>query len=343
MLNIALISDSLTFECLDAESNVHYITPKNYKKILLTSKIDFLFVESTWLGLGNEWRYKVATSPERKVHRLLDFIMQRNTNSLSKVVNFAKEHNIPTVFWNKEDPVHYDRFIASAKIFDYIFTVDAGSISNYQKHTDAIINTLPFAVQSKLHNSNKLPLKTNGRANFVGSYGNPNHVTRKYWQDLMFDKVPSIIPLDIYDRNSDRANAMYRFPKIKNSLVLSKVTNGATADIYKNYVFSLYVNTVETSTTMLSRRLVEIIACGAVAITNGSPAVEKYFKNFCYVVSTEEELLSVLEEIKDGVPQYAIDRAVAGAKYIANNHTWEHRIEQICSVINQGINDEKNQ
>jgi spore maturation protein CgeB len=333
MLNIALISDTLTFECLDEASNVKYITPKNYKKILSANKIDFLFVESTWLGLNNQWRYKVATSPERKVHRILDFIMQRNTNSLSKVVSFAKEKNIPTIFWNKEDPVHYDRFIASATLFDYIFTVDEGSIINYQKHTSAIINTLPFAIQTSLHNSNNLPSKTNGKANFVGSYGNPNHVTRKYWQDLMFDKVPSVMSLDVYDRNSDRPNMMYRFPKLNNTQVLSKVTNAETANIYKNYDLSLNVNTVETSTTMLSRRLVEIIACAGVAITNDSPAVQKYFKDYCYVVKNEDDLFDVLNSIKDGIPQSAKDRALAGAEYIKNHHTWDQRLQFVLDII----------
>lgn len=333
MLNIALISDTLTFECLDEASNVKYITPKNYKKILSANKIDFLFVESTWLGLNNQWRYKVATSPKRKVHRILDFIMQRNTNPLSKVVSFAKEKNIPTIFWNKEDPVHYDRFIASATLFDYIFTVDEGSIINYQKHTKAIINTLPFAIQTSLHNPNNLPSKTSGKANFVGSYGNPNHVTRKYWQDLMFDKVPAVMSLDIYDRNSDRPNMMYRFPKLNNTQVLSKVTNAETANIYKNYDLSLNVNTVETSTTMLSRRLVEIIACAGVAITNDSPAVQKYFKDYCYVVKTEDDLLDVLNSIKDGIPQSAKDRALAGAEYIKNHHTWDQRLQFVLDTI----------
>ncbi len=337
-LNIALISDSLTQECLDRESNVTFLTPGNYRSALSENKFDFLFVESAWLGINNEWKYKIATSPNRFVHRVLDFALQRNNKTLSNILNISKKKGIPTVFWNKEDPVHYDRFIDSAMLFDYIFTVDEGSIENYKAQTNAIINTLPFAVQKSIHNPSNLPENTNGRANFVGSYGNKGHITRKFWQDLFFSAVPEIMPLDIYDRNSDRPNPMYRFPKLNNIIIFNKVTNKKTAEIYKNYDVSLNVNTVESSDTMLSRRLVEIIACGGVAITNNSPAVENYFKDYCYVVSSEDDLIKILQSIKAGIPDIARDRAMAGAKYISENHTWDRRLQFILDVFSDHKN-----
>ena len=46
---------------------------------------------------------------------------------LFEILKYCKENKIPTVFWNKEDPVHYNNeyggsFSDTAKNFDYIFT-----------------------------------------------------------------------------------------------------------------------------------------------------------------------------------------------------------------------------
>lgn len=333
MINIALISDSLTRECLIAqECNITIITPSNYKKSL-TCEIDLLFIESAWIGVDDDWKYKVASYPRKSINRFLNFFGIIGNYRLKKAIDFAKSKNIPTIFWNKEDPVHYDRFIDSARLCDFIFTVDELSIPRYKEDTNAIIDVLPFAVQEKFHFYNNDISGTNGKANFVGSYGNPNHVARKFWQDFFFKEVPLFMHLDIYDRNSDRKQEFYRFKEIENTTIKDKISNENTAEIYRGYDLSINVNTVENSTTMFSRRLIEIIACGGIAITNDSPAVQRYFKDYCYVVSTEKDFFDVLDDIKDGVPEKAKERAVAGAKYIAENHTWGARLRYIEKVI----------
>ena len=122
-MKIALIADELTSNSLNIEVNIKHITLLNYKLILNFWKPDILFVESAWQGYKNRWKFKIASYPDYP---------KRNNNKLKKIVKYAKSLGVPTVFWNKEDGVHFDRFIESAKLFDHIFTVDENCIPKCQ-------------------------------------------------------------------------------------------------------------------------------------------------------------------------------------------------------------------
>ncbi|ELK4666013.1 glycosyltransferase [Campylobacter coli] len=328
ILKIALIADELTYASLKVEDGVvvKNITPLNYKLVLYFWKPDFLFVESAWHGFKNKWKYKIASYPDYP---------KRNNNQLKKLISYAQKNNIPTVFWNKEDYVHFDRFIESAKLFDFIFTVDENCISRYKSYVgeNSFVGVLLFAVQSKFHNFTGFNFTLN-RANFVGSYSRHIHEKRRFYQDMMFKLSSQVNNLDIFDRNSNRKSTNYRYPKFKGMQIYPSVEYEKTAEIYKKYLISLNVNTIENSPTMFSRRLIEIIACGGVAITNHTLAIEKYFKDYCYSFQTEGELKDILYRFeKDGLSEDDKIKLKNGAEYIAKNHTWKQRLKQIVDTI----------
>lgn len=328
MLKIALIADNLTSCSLEHEISIStkHITPSNYKFVLKYFKPDVLFVESAWQGYKNKWKFQIASYKDYP---------KRNNKKLQKVVSYAKKLGIPTVFWNKEDGIHFDRFINSAKIFDHIFTVDKNCIPKYKAiiSKDVTVNTLMFAVQSKFHHYNNENF-TRYAANFVGSYSHHIHDKRREWQNMAFRALEATgLPLDVYDRNSDRKSLTYRYPDFKNITVNQAVAYKETAKLYKDYIISLNVNTITDSETMFSRRLVEILASGGVAITNNTKAVEKYFKNYCYVVDTYEEMIFVISKLKNGLTEKDRIMTKKASEYVLNHHTWEHRINEIRKVV----------
>ena len=83
---------------------------------------------------------------------------------------------------------------------------------------------------------------------------------------------------------------------------------------------------------MYSRRLIEILACGGIAVTSPAMSVEKHFKDFCHVVSSYEEAVELFSRLKLGPSKDDLERAKAGAEYVRNNHTWRHRIEDIVQL-----------
>lgn len=326
-MRIAYIADELTASCLQARWNAIAVTPLNYRWVLRFQKPDFLFVESAWQGNDKRWKYKIAAYPDYP---------QRNNALLSKVVEYARDRGIPTVFWNKEDGAHYDRFIASAKLFEYIFTVDQNCVPRYIDATNGSskVNALPFSVESKFHHFTGFNFKKRS-ANFVGSYSKHIHERRRNWQEMMFQACAATgMPLHIYDRNSARKSENYRYPALPGLTVNLAVPYCDTGQIYRDHVVSLNVNTVEDSPTMYSRRLVEIIACGGIAVTNPTPSVERYFSDYCHIVENAYDCREVMKRLlTDGPSKQDLARAQAGAEYISKEHTWTRRMEYIRSIL----------
>jgi hypothetical protein len=325
-LRVALISDEITRHCLASVCDTVNLTPLNWRFLLRVWKPDFLLVESAWLGRANSWKYKIASYPDHPT---------RNNLQLAKLIAFARDRGIPTVFWNKEDGVHFDRFIASARLFDHVFTVDENCVERYRSlvNSATTVNTLMFPVQPATHSFDGFNFKHH-RANFVGSYNLHIHDRRRYWQDMFFGAASNVgLGLTIVDRNSSRKSSDYRYPTLKDMQVLPSALHEHTARIYKDYLVSLNVNTIEDSPTMYSRRLVEILACGGIAVTNPSPAVDRLFKDYCHVVHNADEACELFDRLKHGPSSDDLARAEAGARYVLSEHTWALRLEQIVRVI----------
>jgi spore maturation protein CgeB len=326
-LKVALIADELTRSCLALECQVRDLTPINYKFFLKFWKPDVLFVESAWQGLGNAWKYKIASYQDHP---------KRNNNSLRSVVSYARDLGIPCVFWNKEDGVHFDRFISSASLFDYIFTVDENCISRYRAAVGPHVAVAPlmFAAQPVIHSPSP-----NGyvhqRACFVGSFSWHVHDRRRKWQEILF-AASSDVGLTVFDRNSGRRSSYYRYPDLPWLEVRPSVHHTRTPQIYRDYMISLNVNTVEDSGTMFSRRLIEILACAGLAVTTPALSVSRYFKDYCHTVSSLKEAQELFGRLRNGLSANDRQMIAAGAEYILKRHTWTHRLEEIMTVISGG-------
>lgn len=323
-VKVAVIADRLTEECFSYECRTVNITPWNYRAVFKIWRPDFLFVESAWEGHRRKWKYKIATYQE---------FPARSNHTLRKVVAYARDLGIRTVFWNREDGVHFERFIDSAQSFDHVFTVDSNYVGHYQKLLPdrATVQALPFAAQPLIHSFSGFNFKYN-RANFVGSYSHHIHDQRRARQDMLF-KAADSLGITIFDRNSKRKSHNYRYPQIQNMEIKPAVPYAATAKVYKDYLVSLNVNTVEDSPTMFSRRLVEILACGGIAVTTPAKSVDSLFKEYCHIVENPEDTAELFGRLRNGPSSDDLERARAGAEHVLQKHTWSHRLTEVIQAI----------
>lgn len=326
MYKIALISDNLTASALEADASLFHITPFNYWLMLKIVKPDILLIESAWQGYKNTWKYKIASYPDYQ---------KRNNDKLVKVINYAKQLGIPTVFWNKEDSVHFHRFIDSAKHCDKIYTVDVNAVKLYQDVLgDTIpIDILPFPVQPKLH----YPFKSKNiikRCSFVGSFSTHIHTIRRERQMMLFEAAQES-GLDIFNRNSDRKNSVYSYPVLSDNMnIFPSIIPQETVKIYNDYIVNLNINTIEDSRTMYSRRLIEIIACESMAITTPAQSVEYNFKDFCYSISSKDEAKQHIDRIcMDGLSKSELDMLRSGREYVCTTFSYKKFLETIMENI----------
>lgn len=332
MIKIALISDELTFTSLKSMKDVEVvpITLKNAKRVFHFFRPFLFIVESAWFGHQEAWRYQIASYPGYP---------ERNNDNLRIVVELARYYNIPTVFWNKEDGAHFHRFIKTAALFDYVLTVDINMLPFYRKNlTNFVkIGALPFAISSKIHYSfpNFHLMSKSNKSLFIGSYSQHIHESRKKWQDIFF-KAASNHGLVIYDRNSNRKSEYYRYPDLPNLQVKNAVPYYQTGSIYRKFNHCLNVNTVENSSTMFSRRLIEIMACGTLAVTNPSVSVSYLFNNMCEVVSTQEEANDLLIQLSYGLTNQQKEMCQYASEHVLKYYTYETWLDRIKEFVGIG-------
>jgi spore maturation protein CgeB len=317
-LRIALVADELTRIGLQPDCELRNLTPLNWRWLLRTWRPDIVLVESAWAGVRNSWKYCIASYPD---------VPRRSNRKLEQMVAFARGRGIPTVFWNKEDGAHFDRFIKSACLFDHVLTVDENCLPRYRAMLPpaATVGTMMFPVQPLHHAFTGFRFETR-RANFLGSYSHHIHDRRRERQRLLFEPAAGILGLTVFDRNSDRSSANYRYPQLAGMEVRPVVPVDRTGAIYREFVASLNVNTVEDSPTMISRRLMEIMACGGIAVTTPALSIERHFAGLVLAIDSEAEATEQFERLRHGPSADDLERARAAADLVAREHTWASRL-----------------
>ena len=314
-LRIAAIMDEFTKACFLPVCRIHPLHCARYEEQLLACRPDLLLVESAWRGEEDSWRHMVAD----------------RSGELLGLLDMCRRRNIPTVFWNKEDPSHFDTFIETARLFDHVFTTDIDSIQRYRdalKHDR--IHLLPFACQPRIHNPIVSAPRKNG-FNFAGSY------YRQYPERCEdFDRVVSTIstlaPVVIYDRNSERGEPAFAFPKRYAAMLKPALPYHRIDEAYKGHRFAINMNTIKQSQTMFARRVYELMACNTVVVSNYSRALRSVFGDL--VIATDQ--VSLLEHrLRPVVDEPGSLRRLRllGLRKVLTEHTYARRVQYMASRV----------
>ncbi len=321
-LRAAVVMDDFTYECFRDECNLIRVNPKDWQGIISSDRPDFLFVESTWKGNNGAWSCMVNRP-----------YYQRD-EPLPSLVRWCREQNIPTVFWNKEDPPNYDRFIAAAELFDYIFTTDADCVPRYRDDVghDRIF-PLPFAAQPTIHNPIRSRDQRVGPLCFAGTYYQEKYPQRQ--KDLETLLAPAASRgLTIFDRQHgfSRTEA-YRFPERYHPFIRGGLSYMEMVQAYKAYDVFLNINSVRESPTMFSRRVLELLACGTAVISTPSLGIERLLgREAVAIVETEQEAAGWMDRLLSD--RDLRERMVLlGQRRVFGEHTYEARLREIIDKI----------
>lgn len=325
-LNVGVILDEFSLLAWAPEFDTVLVTPTAWRQELNDSPIDLLFVESAWAGNHGAWQYQLTGS-------------QAPRTDLVELVDYCREHAIPTVFWNKEDPSHFEDFIDSAKLFDVVFTTDSTLIPKYKKvlghdHVDS----LSFAAQPSIHN----PMRIRGIEQtedmaFAGMYFDHKFPERKQQMELLFGAAISVVnrgryDFDIFSRHHG-GDGKYQFPAPYDDHVVGALPYEKMLAAYRNYKVFLNVNSVVDSPSMCARRVFEIVASGTPVVSGQSTAIPEFFEQDEVPVVTDEKTAAyTLRAVLNS--EQARDRMVHSAqRKIWNNHTYAHRAEKILKAV----------
>ncbi|GAA5098818.1 glycosyltransferase family protein [Wohlfahrtiimonas larvae] len=314
-IKIATIMDEFTSLCFAPEAETLQITPNNFKNELIEFKPDFVFIESAWQGKDGLWKLKVSQQAEE----------------LFELIEFCQKNNIKTLFWNKEDPVHFGTFIEVAKQVDVVFTTDIDCIQKYKEavqHNDVYL--MPFAAQPKVHNPIELYERID-KFNFAGSYYLKYPVRQRDFS-VLSDVAINSRGLDIYDRNFNNDHPHYQFPERYQSLILGSLPPEEIDKAYKGYEFGINMNTIKQSQTMFARRVFEMLASNTIVLSNYSRGVRLLFGDLVVCSDNKGELQRQVDNILvDEITRKKFK--LQGLRSVLSQHTYEHRLNYILQKL----------
>ncbi|USA52759.1 DUF3880 domain-containing protein [Acinetobacter sp. C32I] len=325
-LKILCLLDSLTYTGLKMENNI--ILFPMLRNIILNKFFnpDLILVESAWFGYRNIWKHKLVNFPDKKA----------DLKIIVKMLEWANEKKIPVIFWNKEDPIHFEKFQECANLFEYVATTDSNCIEKYSAAKGSFY--LPFAYQPRIHNFKITDINNRSRNGiFMGSYLTNNHPNRKAWQDSYFP-IFSKYGLDIYDRNSKLKNKNYQFPSYDNVRIFDAVEYKETGKVMRNYLYSINVNSITNSPTMFSRRILESIASGCIVFSNKSEAIDNLFPDCCLQIENKDQLEFHLENIRNGNTSEYNEMRKHAYDLIEKKYSYENWIKIISDEMGLKIN-----
>ncbi|MGO4588493.1 glycosyltransferase family protein [Paenarthrobacter sp. 2TAF44] len=298
----------------------------HWRQQLAETPIDFLFVESAWNGNGGSWKYQLMGTSGPKTEFL-------------ELMEWCREQSIPTVFWNKEDPPHYDDFLPAAREFDVVFTSDSHRIPIYREDLGhERVAALPFAAQPAIHNPVRVGQERHSRGvAFAGMYFAHKYPERRQQMDLLLTaareaSAKSGPKLEIFSRQLG-GDSNYQFPVPFNENVVGSLDYSRMLTAYRAYKVFLNVNSVVDSPSMCARRIFEITASGTPVVSTPSAAIGHFFEpDEVFVAESQDQgehqirMLARSAELNDRVVH-------RGQRRIWAENTYAHRAETVVASV----------
>jgi spore maturation protein CgeB/SAM-dependent methyltransferase len=323
-VTVAAVTDEFSWRAWQYEADCYSFTPQAWRDALEKRRPDFLLVESTWSGMGDSWYFQVRDLGQRG-----DVIKHY---AIPDIVAWCRARGIPTVFYNKEDPPHFDVFVDAAKQFDYVFTSDANCIDAYRKHLGhERVFSLPFAAQPRIHNPIMTGTRT-GSVCFAGTWYAHRHFDRQGDAEKILRPALDF-DLHIFDRRANSGDPNFRWPDTFLPAIRGALPYAQMLAAYKRYRVFLNVNSVPNSPTMFARRVFELLACGTPVISAYSPGIDALLGADVVLMSDSEARTRQLLEQILGDDDFREQLALRGQRKVFAEHTYTHRLQKILDTV----------
>jgi spore maturation protein CgeB len=287
---------------------------KGFPNQIANKDASFLFLESCWKGGGGKWEY-AFTSPG---------LAHGSAVALLEAIDLAKQQGLPVVFWNKEDPMHFERFLPVARHASAILTTDENMVPAYREQVPGVfVETLPFAAHPAICNPTGRFRTEPESVCFAGAYYPEFHDERLRQMDYVLPAIETFGGA-IYDRYSNLTTDRYRFPDRYQPFIRSSVPFSELVHIYKRFKVFLNVNTIVGSPTMMARRVYELLASGTPVVSPPSAALAEQFPDIVTVGETEAEIRDAVGKLLDDQDHW--ERVShRGYREVFKRHTYKNR------------------
>ena len=317
-LRIGLVADAFTTLALRYEACCELLRSDTGVEQLRAAPPDLLFVESAYSGSCGSWARRIARFGEPHP-------------DLVRLVEAARELGVPTVFWNKEDPVNSDWFVSSMSLFDHLLTVDADMVEPYRRRFGhPRVHPLPFAAQPVVHHPPADPAERVGSILFAGSWFAKKHAQRRAQLTMLLDPARRH-GLHILDRHA--GDERFAWPERFRQHIVGSLPYPLAVEATRRYGVVVNVNTVTESPTMCARRVFELAAAATPIVSGPSRAMAEMMPTDAVrMVKDASEANEAYGELLAD-PAAAAAQGEAAREWVMSEHTWSHRLETVQQVV----------
>lgn len=279
-----------------------------------------LILESAWLGRDNTWRQKISQDSEELVY----------------LMKILKKNNIKVIFFNKEDPVHFDAFKHNVKYADIVLTTSAQTIPEYKKIKNIPVLSLGYFINEKRYNSFAVENTEEKTLFFAGSYY-PKYTQRSDFFDDNLAFFGKEFNFKIYDRMKNTLSTENKFPVQYTKYI---VGGGLTPDELlketSEYLYTLNLNSITDSNTMIARRVYEMIALGKIQISNYAKSLER-LKQYPIIYSKTNNQKELKDKIAVAGQTYPKDKRFEASLDILSKHSAYALLQQINNYVDLNL------
>lgn len=320
-LRVASVLDEFTHDCFAPEFELVPLDRPGWEDQI--ADIDLLFVESAWRGNRGRWSYTLNHFADQGA-------------DIRAVVAAMQRQGVPTVFWNKEDPVAFDVFLPAARTFDTVLTTDRDMVDAYRRELGHDrVGTLAFAAQPRLHNpvGRARGADLEGRVCFAGSWRGDKYGKRGEDFDVLLRPPLARGVLDIYDRYADGPDAeTLGFPAPFRDAVVGSLPYSEMVSAYRRYAAFLNVNSVDQSPTMFSRRVFELLACATPVISTPARGIEEMLGDTVLTTDTPERTADLVDWVLNE-PDARERHTHLGYRLVHRAHTYANRVDEMLDRV----------
>ncbi len=316
-LRIGLIGDRFTAESIAHECEVVFLHPDRWNEQMVGATPHLVIVESAWKGPDGEWAGKLIP-PGNDVRNLLAS---------------CRAAGIPTVFWNKEDPLHLENFLPLASLVDMVLTTDVDVVLDYrQRLGHNRIGVWPFAVQPRLHHPIVADHEQRIEGSFFAGAWYPHFPERCRDFDALATALKLAGPFVIHDRNAE--DGVIGYPQRYASHVGGAVPYARTGQLYRSYRIGLTINTIKHSGSMFARRAIELACSNTSVYSNHCRGLSNLMGQ---LVRMSDDAGQVLEWAWDELNAPDADahrfRRLMALRHVLAEHTWKRRLEWLADRV----------
>lgn len=311
----AVVSDRL-YQGFKFESDLLLLTPENWERTLEHGNPDFLLMESCWDTVTGHWYLAQTHSGEQQ-------------DMLLSILLYCRKHHIPTVYWHTQDFLYHDVFSSFAANFDFVFCADSTNIEYFRKNNIESELLLP-AIQPAIHN----PFRD---FNVAGEFS----------LDILYDGWADILRL------GDNLHFLHSLKHLGLSIIESQFrlfhtklydSKGLADNIlgsvdwqdrlmaFKYAKLCVMADSTLSTTTLQQWKTLEIAACRVPVLYRGELETDDIRRDAVTAKSSDDELIEHASYLlKNNILRQK--QAHLGWRAIQQNHTFSHRINQICNTI----------